>query len=335
MPFLRNSWYGAGWADDIDAPQRRVICGKPIVLYRDGTARINALLDICPHRAASLSMGRVSNGNIMCPYHGLEFDRSGTCVANPHVEGPPGGLKVRQFAVAERYGAIWVWMGDPAASDEALLPNFPILDDPSLTVQRGHTVIAANYQLVIDNLLDLSHGEYLHAGTLGTPGAARSMKANARSTDRGVAVDRMIFNNKPNPLFAKVWTKSQRVDQQSNIEWVAPSTILLDIFATVAGGARSEGINFPQLHLVVPETETTTNYYFAIGRDFAVGDPSMSAVVMDTARKAFEEEDRPIIEACQVNIDMLPSEAVLRNFTIGDGASKRARSMLQRMLANE
>lgn len=59
MPFLYSNWYSAGWSECVkDAPARRVICGEPVVLYRDNSGCLTVLQDICPHRAASLSMGR-------------------------------------------------------------------------------------------------------------------------------------------------------------------------------------------------------------------------------------------------------------------------------------
>jgi vanillate O-demethylase monooxygenase subunit len=70
--FIRNAWYVAAWADDLtDAPLARRICDEPVVLFRDQTGRASALLDMCCHRAAPLSFGRVVSAGLECGYHGM------------------------------------------------------------------------------------------------------------------------------------------------------------------------------------------------------------------------------------------------------------------------
>ena len=77
----------------------------------------------------------------------------------------PANAKVRAYPIIERYGYVWFWPGDPAAADPAALPAFPFLEDPAhFAVDHGYVHAKANYQLVVDNLLDLSHAPYLHGG---------------------------------------------------------------------------------------------------------------------------------------------------------------------------
>src|SRR5579862_6401829 len=84
LMFIRNAWYVAAWADEIEAgPLARRICNEPVVLYRDANNKAAALIDMCCHRGAPLHLGRVVQQGIECGYHGLVFDGNGTCVRIP------------------------------------------------------------------------------------------------------------------------------------------------------------------------------------------------------------------------------------------------------------
>src|SRR5258705_10760166 len=119
--FLRNTWYVAAWADEVEPGQllARRLLDQPIVLFRDAEGRPRALTDRCPHRFVPLSMGRlIEGGNVIrCGYHGLRFDGDGRCVLNPQGGSPPPRARVRSFPAVERYSALWIWMGDGEAAD--------------------------------------------------------------------------------------------------------------------------------------------------------------------------------------------------------------------------
>ena len=148
----------------------RTILKEPVVLYRKSDGNIAALEDRCPHRFAPLHMGKIVNGDsVQCPYHGLEFDASGACVLNPHgTKNIPPRARVRSYPATEKHKAIWIWMGEQAP-DLSKVPDFSVLDNvPEMhATKRDRITICANYELIIDNLLDLSHTSYLHDGILG------------------------------------------------------------------------------------------------------------------------------------------------------------------------
>ena len=119
--FIRNAWYVAAWADEIgETPLARRICNEPVVLFRDRQNRVAALLDMCCHRGAPLHMGKVVEEGLQCGYHGLIFDRSGTCVSVPGQEHILERTRVRSFPVVEQDAFVWIWMGDPAKADPYL-----------------------------------------------------------------------------------------------------------------------------------------------------------------------------------------------------------------------
>src|SRR5688500_17952701 len=119
MTYIRNAWYVAALPTELsDGLLARVILGDPLVLYRQLDGQAAALLDLCPHRFAPLSMGIIKDGNVQCPYHGLEFNGEGRCVLNPHGNGArPASLNVQAYPVVERDDLVWLWPGDPALAN--------------------------------------------------------------------------------------------------------------------------------------------------------------------------------------------------------------------------
>src|SRR5262245_60786802 len=124
---LRNAWYIAAWADEVagEQPLARRICNEPIVLFRDRAGRIAALADRCCHRAAPLNMGIVVEGGIQCGYHGLVIDGSGCCVHIPGQPQIPESARVRNYPAVEKDRIVWVWMGDAAKADTAMIVDYP------------------------------------------------------------------------------------------------------------------------------------------------------------------------------------------------------------------
>ena len=177
--YLRNAWYCVAWSDELGdgGVLGRTVLKEPVVVYREANGNVSALEDRCPHRFAPLSMGKVLHGDhLQCPYHGLEFDRTGACVLNPHGDKRiPSRAKVKSYPAVEKHKAIWVWMGDKAA-DESAVPDFSVMDNvPELhTTKRDSIMIKANVELIIDNLLDLSHTSFLHEGLLGNADTVES-----------------------------------------------------------------------------------------------------------------------------------------------------------------
>lgn len=180
MPYLLNTWYVAGWSEDVQpgALMSRTLLEQPVLMFRDSGGVPRALLDRCPHRFAPLSMGRLSDDgqSVQCAYHALRFDGHGACVHNPHGDGRiPPAAKVRTYPLVERYGVLWIWMGDAAKADAALIPDFSLIDPEHWHVGKRYLHAKANYVLETDNIMDLSHVEFLHPSTLGTPAVKNAL----------------------------------------------------------------------------------------------------------------------------------------------------------------
>ena len=311
--YLRNAWYVAAWSDDLTDGQllARTILKEPIVLYRKSDGHVAALEDRCPHRFAPLHMGQIVNGDcIQCPYHGLEFNSSGACVLNPHgTKNIPPRARVRSYPVTEKHKAIWIWMGEKAP-DLTKVPDFSVLDNvPEMhATKRDRITIRANYELIIDNLLDLSHGSFLHAGILGNSETIEA-EITVDLDGNDVVVGRLASNATAPGLFAILMpSKPDRIDKFTRMRWMAPSNLRLVTGICMPGAVPESGTGYHAIHMLTPETDKTTHYFFtAVRFNVLTSDDQLNAQIQDkistTRRFAFEEQDAPVIEAQQEIID--------------------------------
>jgi phenylpropionate dioxygenase-like ring-hydroxylating dioxygenase large terminal subunit len=167
--FLRNAWYVAASANEVGRiPLPRLLLGEPIVFYRRGDGTSVALEDRCCHRRAPLSKGKIVDDRLQCGYHGFTFDASGACVAIPGQDSVPTRIGVRSYRLVEWHGFIWIWMGEAAKADPARIPDFKENTSPGWWPTRVMLPIKGHYQLVVENLLDLSHVAFVHGETIGS-----------------------------------------------------------------------------------------------------------------------------------------------------------------------
>lgn len=313
MAFLRNAWYVAMWGEGLvqGQPARRRILGEPIVLFRDDAGQPIALADACAHRFAPLGLGKVlPGGRIQCAYHGLEFDGTGRCVHNPHGSHRiPAAAKVAAYPAHEKHFAIWIWMGDRPA-DPSEIPDFSHLDeaDPANVSKRDCLEMKANYKLITDNLLDLSHTSYLHDGILGS---VETTEAEVSVEQHGttLTVTRWMTNVPVPSLIALLHQPAdgKNVDLWMDIRWDKPGCFKNSNGATDPGRPREEGSGLIGNHFLTPVDEDTTMYHFcAVRWNPRNGDDETDEYIRqqlsELRRYAFEFQDQVIIDAQQLNL---------------------------------
>lgn len=333
--FLRNGWYCAGWSSELGpAPVGRRMLGEPVMLFRAENGEPVALEGRCPHRFAPLHLGSVADDRVSCPYHGLVFDRGGACVHNPHGDIPKEAT-LKTYPVAERDGVVWVWMGDPAKADPALIIDSGFLVDPGYAVVLGYLNVAAHYQLVIDNLLDLTHPAILHKGGLSSEEyTGENMQHRFRQEGTTIHSDYTFANVNASPGLAPLWG-DRRADVRAFMTLYAPTNLILDFRMNEVNGPMDEGVFLPTLHLLVPENEERTHYFYAMGRNVAVDNEELSAITAKMARHAFEMEDEPMIRGCQEMMGTTDLFALKPVLLKTDVAAVRARILLDRLIAQE
>jgi vanillate O-demethylase monooxygenase subunit len=338
MRFLINSWYVALFSKEVSrAPRRQIVLGNPVVMYRKEDGSLVALADRCPHRFAPLSRGQLVGDDIQCPYHGLRFDSKGHCVFNPHgTQVPPKAAQIAAYPVVERDGLVWLWPGDPEAAEEALAPDLgEFLDAGRNTLMSGVFTIKANYMLVIDNLLDLSHAPFIHSTTLANPEDMALLRVEIKQNGNTVHANHYIDQNSPSPQFKPFWPEGQLGDSRAHMRWDPPCNLQLDVGITAIGRPPEEGPYLHMVHLLTPVNETETRYYWIAARNMAVGNEEVSHLMTQAIMHAFQAEDEPIIEAIQENMgttDLMSLKPVLLS---GDGASVRARRIIESLIKDE
>jgi phenylpropionate dioxygenase-like ring-hydroxylating dioxygenase large terminal subunit len=337
--FLKNAWYMAGWSSEIgrDLLSRRLV-GESVVMYRQENGEPVALADRCPHRFAPLSRGKLKGDSVECGYHGLHFDASGKCVLNPHGNCHiPEAARVRSFPIIEKFTLMWIWMGDPEHADPSKIPDYAFLEDESRKRVDGYLHVHANYQLEIDNLLDLSHTQFVH-DNFHYSDAILGGQHEVRQVGQTVHSNLWCPDGEPSPLFAKRLPDAdptKPVDQWLDMRWDAPSNLRLDTGVTPSGEAREKGGQSYTAHIVTPETEFSSHYFFAHSRNFRVNDKEMDEAIANWQRVGFGEQDRGMLEAVQKEMDTADLMSLRPVLLPIDGAAMRARRVVSQLLAEE
>jgi phenylpropionate dioxygenase-like ring-hydroxylating dioxygenase large terminal subunit len=166
---LINNWYVAAWSHEVtrNKPLQVRMLGCDFVLFRDDQGRAICLSDVCCHRGASLAGGEIRNCNVVCPYHGWEYNAQGQCVLIPsRGEGTPIPKRVRvdSYPTQEKYGWVWAFLGDLPESERPAIPDlFPEYDDTAGWARVPYGFEArANWMRFEENSLDTAHTNFVH-----------------------------------------------------------------------------------------------------------------------------------------------------------------------------
>jgi phenylpropionate dioxygenase-like ring-hydroxylating dioxygenase large terminal subunit len=333
--FLKNCWYVAAESREVSrAPMGRVLLGEPVVLYRreDGTAV--ALEDRCCHRRAPLHKGKAIGDRLQCGYHGFTFDATGACVAVPGQDRVPPGLGVRGYPVIERHRYVWIWMGEKDKADPAKIPDFYYNDDPNWAAVGACLHVEANYLLLVENLIDLSHVAFIHSSTIGS-----TEDTNAKlKLDRGDDFVRVV-REAPGiscPPSMKSLGFAPMVDQTKIITFTPASNIWIDI--PTRDAAPVEGRNEPMqrrvmiLNAITPETDVSCHYFWVNARDFDQANAARSEFFLKTVTTAFNE-DKDMLEAQQRVISLDPTAGTVN--VPADWGGVQATRMMAELIAAE
>jgi vanillate O-demethylase monooxygenase subunit len=171
--FVENTWYVAGRSQEfpVDEPKGRRIANRPVLVWRTRDGKVGAFDDRCVHKRMPLSEGRVlEDGMLECPYHGFCYDAAGKCQRIPsQLDRPvPTKAKLSPFPVVEQDGLVWVWPGDAAKIGAVQAPRTPEIAGAEWETHMFEPKdVPANYMLLIENLMDITHFYPLHEGNIG------------------------------------------------------------------------------------------------------------------------------------------------------------------------
>lgn len=334
--FVRNCWYAAARSDDLSADlMARTLLNEPVVLYRQGDGVPVALEDRCCHRGLPLSMGRIEGDRVRCGYHGLLFDADGGCIEVPGQSTVPPGAGVRTYPVVDRFGWIWIWMGERGRADEALVPDVSWHADSEWLTTGVYWHVRANYELLNDIQLDATHATFVHPATFGSEAIQDTPPKVERDGGR-LEIHRWILDKPVPPIWAAAKDFAGPVDRWILATFEPPSSCHFDIGAADAGtgapeGDRSQGVSNRTVHLMTPETETTTHYFWAFGRNYRRDDQTLSDKIHGSIRATFEE-DVEVVEEQQRSL----ARAAFRQIDVNaDVPTIQARRLVAEMAAAE
>jgi phenylpropionate dioxygenase-like ring-hydroxylating dioxygenase large terminal subunit len=167
-----NLWYFAGFSQEFKHPsiQRHVLAGEPLAIGRDDLGNLIVLKDICPHRAAPFSAGKMQGQAMECPYHGWQFGKTGRCQKIPSLGTDPecqkkgAGFRVKTYPTHERNGLVWVFIaqdkwGEITPSYDP--PRLPLPENTSVGMIERVSLPCSLDEAVI-GLMDPAHGPFVH-----------------------------------------------------------------------------------------------------------------------------------------------------------------------------
>ena len=342
--FIKNTWYVACTEAELEAlgnqPLGRTICNERMVFFKGPDGQVAAVEDFCPHRGAPLSLGKVCEGKLVCGYHGLEMGCEGRVVHMPgqRVRGFPA---VKAYAVAQRYGFVWVWPGDQSKADQAQLPRFEFFDNPAWAYGGGLYHVKADYRLMIDNLMDLTHETYVHANSIGQPEIDETPCTTSVEGDQ-VILQRHMTGIQAPPFWQMAMSANgldpqAKVDRWQICRFTPPSHIMIDVGVALTGHG---GFDAPPEHkaysvvvdFITPETETSHWYHWGMARQFKPHDAELTLKIREGQGKIFNE-DMEMLQLQQANITRWPERKLLMlNIDSGGVQSRR---IIDRFLAQE
>lgn len=339
---VHNRWYIAAFSDEITGePIERTILNKPVALYRKQDNSPVAMYGICPHRYYPLAKGKVEGDRLICGYHGFTFDDTGQCVDIPS-QGSGAQFCQPTYPILEKGPFCWIWMGDKDKCDPELIPPY---EDFGLG-QEGWHHSSANYfhlngriQLLIDNLMDLTHLPYIHYHI----GGGEAMKAPEIEYEENEKSFRVLRKSKVpfSDFHAMLFGEEMRFEGLSDflsltdfygpelIRTSLPITLAIDGQDTVPEGLGSLYL----LHGMTPETETSTHYYGLSVRNFRLDSEELDEFERLSDCK-IRQQDKEAIEAVEARLES--SASVQKELlVVADRPASKVRSLIQAMLEQE
>ena len=319
---LRKTWQPVCLARELR--QKKIISYVLLneeIVVADLPGGLLAARDLCPHRGAKFGLGAIVGGNLQCPYHGWQFDRSGSCARIPSLIDPHVSLKqtcLKTFGAIERYGMIWVKLDSQEA---APLPDVPEYEDPRWTyVVPEPMVFGTGFRREIDNYLDMSHFAFAHRNTLGVAAREQITGITITHFDDGFQMDA------PFPALSNTDEPPGKLQSSHHRR----QRTFLPNFTTIRQ-TFTDGDERVLVHIPSPNTATSCTVFWAlaISPDFK-GPPAEKQIefairVLDEDRVMVENQ-RPLEvpigpeDAVMVPADRLANtyKAAIREFVLED-----------------
>jgi len=330
-----NCWYVAVTSDEVGRGLLgRTVLGQPVLFYRLRSGAVAALEDRCPHRSLPLSYGTLSDDEVVCGYHGMAFGPDGGCVRVPSQENVPYGARARSFPVREEPPFVWIWMGHPATSTLSDPPALPWLHDAGWASFGETLLVEANYLLLHENALDLTHFPHVHPGLSPSPYLGTPPRLEIEVTETTVSYYRDF---PPSPLVgwqARTTGLPQDHDyaQRESGEFVSPGLHVDRMHVFAAGGNGAGSYDKILTRAFTPLGPGSTIVHWQVSRNYLTHRPEVSELLLDVHRATLTADKR-VLEAIQARADRFGAG---QEFNVSaDVAGLRAHRIIEDMLAAE
>ena len=165
---MRRHWIPACMSEEVaepdGAPVRARLLGEDLVVFRDSDGRLGVLDEYCPHRRASLALGRNEECGLRCLYHGWKIDVDGNVVemaSEPPESGLAQKVKMKAYPAREAGGFVWTYMGPPETIREFERPAFAPTAETKVSILKVH--VDCNWAQVLEGQIDSAHSSSLHS----------------------------------------------------------------------------------------------------------------------------------------------------------------------------
>ena len=296
---IKNCWYVLDWSADVEHTlKNRMIVNQDLVYFRTQSGEVTALQNRCAHRCFPLHRGTLHDDDtLQCGYHGLTYNTEGQCVKVPSaVNQNPSYIKLQHYPVVERPPFVWVWPGDAAKADPALIGDYDWVNDGEWGYGDGFYHIKGSYLDLHENLMDITHFQFLHGAVLGTD---RHAESEVEVTVKGDTVDNYRVNRgEPVPELHKKATGlgDAPITRHAHSTFITPGFHdALGEFEDPAGTVDGRTSYRPRiLHIITPETNYSTFYWWIFARDFNPRDKALDKFYSEATRKVFTEDKEAI-----------------------------------------
>lgn len=325
---LKNFWYAVEFSKDITTNPKQVTClGQQLVMYRESSGQAVCLSDLCVHRGAQMSQGSVVNDCLVCPYHGWQYQADGACVkvpANPAGRAIPKKARVDSYPVEERYGFVWVFLGDLPEEQRPPIPVWKEFDDPKYRAVYGDYHWMSNYERIVENGCDIAHTPFVHGGVFGNPDKPEVEDYEVIQDAWHAETTVHLNPPKPRGIWAMVSKGSRdyskRPPVRASTSWYLPNLIRLEV-------------NLPLGQLVIydtniPISETETHVKWVALRNFF----PQKVFDRDTHRRVIGifKQDQPVVDGQRP--ELLPFDLSAELHLRSDGLAVAYRKRRQELI---
>jgi phenylpropionate dioxygenase-like ring-hydroxylating dioxygenase large terminal subunit len=333
-----NCWWVAAFSSEVgERPLSRWLLDLPVLLYRTEDGRAVAIEGRCPHRGAPLSLGCRKGDAIQCGYHGFTFSSTGECTHVPSMKGPVPAIRIRAYPVIEKAPLVWVYLGDPAVIDSVPPPHsLNWTSDPSFGMVTGRMDIKANYMLLKENVLDLTHFGFVHASTFKITDWVNPPQVEVNDDK---VTYRQFFEKSPlPPLFALPLKRAvgTPLNRENYGSFISPALQIaaVDFIDPERADPTAIAGKFRIAHATTPVDATHMHYFYLLARDHGNSTEEMKAFE-ELSKIGFGEDER-MIEAVQDVLSRDPRPTASWEISVkADTAGIQARRALDRWMQRE